>query len=420
MDTSSAQNARPPLRFSLRTLLTITAVACVLLAPYHWFGPVYLVSAIASATLVFCCIRGYASGSPALALVAAGSGAVTGLFLVLGIPTFFLHALANLGVLALVLLAKPRVRTLTVVLVLTAFTIYGFAFRNSYDEYRKQLEMQAKYPIESLEDRLDFDVERNLGVQQPQSIQPQTLSPVVLTSLTMREVDADSYYYRRPSALERLHSESRLRFQVAAGFGSARMAYVRTRNLVDEPRTPQILPLAVSAGYADADDPNASRELHADVVLDFLNPEDFGYVASQRKAAGFISHGFRHVESSLRGCGQQEESWQLTRLELVSLLRHDPPRVYESDTLPAMDQLEEIPHRSLDQFETDALPQLEFRRDLVIQHAPDRIRMLGSLRASNDCLQCHSVSRGELLGAFSYELVKIEKPSEMTLSLINR
>jgi hypothetical protein len=30
--------------------------------------------------------------------------------------------------------------------------------------------------------------------------------------------------------------------------------------------------------------------------------------------------------------------------------------------------------------------------------------MLGSLRATKHCLQCHSGSRGSLLGAFSYRL----------------
>jgi hypothetical protein len=43
--------------------------------------------------------------------------------------------------------------------------------------------------------------------------------------------------------------------------------------------------------------------------------------------------------------------------------------------------------------------------DFVIDDNDDRIRMVGSLRAGKNCLECHSVRRGELLGAFSYELV---------------
>ena len=35
---------------------------------------------------------------------------------------------------------------------------------------------------------------------------------------------------------------------------------------------------------------------------------------------------------------------------------------------------------------------------------PNRIEMLGALRATKQCMQCHQVPSGTLLGAFSYEL----------------
>ena len=44
----------------------------------------------------------------------------------------------------------------------------------------------------------------------------------------------------------------------------------------------------------------------------------------------------------------------------------------------------------------------------MIDEQPRRIRLLGSLRAGSDCLQCHDVQRGELLGCLSYELVPVE------------
>ena len=34
------------------------------------------------------------------------------------------------------------------------------------------------------------------------------------------------------------------------------------------------------------------------------------------------------------------------------------------------------------------------------------ILMMGALRASKQCLQCHDVQRGELLGTFSYEMLR--------------
>ena len=98
------------------------------------------------------------------------------------------------------------------------------------------------------------------------------------------------------------------------------------------------------------------------------------------------------------------QEWQITRLELVSLLKHKTPRVYESKNLPRMDELADTDTRPLDAFEAASLPQLETRKDLVVESRTNRIRMLGSLRAGTTCLKCHRVPRGKLLGAFSYQL----------------
>ncbi len=42
--------------------------------------------------------------------------------------------------------------------------------------------------------------------------------------------------------------------------------------------------------------------------------------------------------------------------------------------------------------------------DLVTESSGDRIRMMGSLRAAKQCLECHDAKRGDLLGAFSWDL----------------
>jgi nitrate reductase cytochrome c-type subunit len=71
-----------------------------------------------------------------------------------------------------------------------------------------------------------------------------------------------------------------------------------------------------------------------------------------------------------------------------------------------MDQLssDNVPTRSLDSFESKSLAQLWADEDVVVSHEGNEYRMLGSLRAARQCLECHSVQRGELLGAFSYSL----------------
>ena len=79
-------------------------------------------------------------------------------------------------------------------------------------------------------------------------------------------------------------------------------------------------------------------------------------------------------------------------------------RVYLSEHLPRMDELRNAETRALDEFEQRALPQLHDGEDTVVEQGLNQIRMLGSVRAAKQCLDCHSVRRGDLLGAFSYLL----------------
>jgi hypothetical protein len=126
--------------------------------------------------------------------------------------------------------------------------------------------------------------------------------------------------------------------------------------------------------------------------------ERIGLVQDRDHVVGFEPHRFTQMP-------QSKADFQLLRLELVSLLKHAVPVAYVSEHLPRMDQLNAAPTRSLDDFERHSLDLLRTDEDLVIDDAPNRIRMVGSLRAGKDCMECHSVRRGELLGAFSYELV---------------
>jgi hypothetical protein len=129
-----------------------------------------------------------------------------------------------------------------------------------------------------------------------------------------------------------------------------------------------------------------------------------GYIEGPQRAIGFETHAFSEIPA-LIGDRAQAESWQLVRLELISLLKHADPVAYVSEELPRMDELKDAPTRPLDSFEVASLPRLATEEDVVIDNAPHQIRMLGAIRAAKDCLQCHSVRRGKLLGAFSYELV---------------
>ena len=69
-----------------------------------------------------------------------------------------------------------------------------------------------------------------------------------------------------------------------------------------------------------------------------------------------------------------------------------------------MDDLDDAETRDLTDFEADSLATLRTGESLVARAKANHLEMFGALRAAKQCQQCHQVQRGELLGAFSYEL----------------
>jgi len=212
----------------------------------------------------------------------------------------------------------------------------------------------------------------------------------------------------------RIHDHQYELFVLARGFGVSRMLppridYLKRPPLEDIPFNPKLvekeeLDFNNWSGMLSVGTSDAIEHLHKASRYDFLDAESFGVVIEpQVQVVGFVEHGFHHSpDQSLKN----ENAWTIERLELVSLLKFEEPRVYVLDHLPRMDQLsgDEVPTRSLDEFEIDALQQLRTDKDIITISQGSEYRMLGSLRAAKQCLECHNVSRGELLGAFSYDL----------------
>jgi hypothetical protein len=140
--------------------------------------------------------------------------------------------------------------------------------------------------------------------------------------------------------------------------------------------------------------------MHDRGVYDFLNPLSFGYVKDRQHVAGFQSHQFSQVPDA-------GKKWKLQALDLMGLVVHEKPVVYLSENLPRMDELRKAPMRELNAFESAGLKALRNGDDIFVREMPDHsVRMLGSLRAMKQCIDCHGGARGDLLGAFSYELRK--------------
>lgn len=151
----------------------------------------------------------------------------------------------------------------------------------------------------------------------------------------------------------------------------------------------------------------ASLQWHSEMVRLFAQMVGFGLFESRDKVAGFVPHQF---QTRL----ENPAPWLVQRVELVSLLLHDQPVVYVSDSLPRMLDVDKIQTRPIELFEIEGLESLRKGEDLYARQKGNEIRMLGGIRAAKQCVDCHAAQRGDLLGAFSYSLVhkKEESPKD--------
>ncbi len=343
--------------------------------------------------------------------------------------------------------ALPKnIRCRTRVLISSVIIVGSFALFTSAGKARiaELYQLRAQYPVTSLEERLAFETEglsryrkqvasRSVSVDPDATLpnatsQASKISSPVEQRLANLESDPRSENTARGWAFRELHQREREKFEVARGFGMVRMMdlafelrwienYEKKEELdvlksEEEGESESFIEFngttirrADDSSVASVSIPTIDRllGLHTNEAGDFLRPGDFGYVAAKRQAAGFRSHAFHQPKPSVT-TEDPDVQWSIRRLELVSLLRFETPRVYVTQRLPNLEHLKAVPTRQLNEFEESNLPKLYRDEDVVLQESAGSILMLGSLRANKTCLKCHSVERGELLGAFSYEL----------------
>jgi len=143
-------------------------------------------------------------------------------------------------------------------------------------------------------------------------------------------------------------------------------------------------------------------DAHAFAYYDFANPSTLGLVTDDWKFyVGFKPHRIFNAPVSV----QLSQQYVLEKLELVSILLHETPVVYETNDLPNMETITAgvIPFRELNQFESRSLEKIRDGRSIVFENQGETFRMLGALRAIDQCTDCHQVDTSQLLGAFSYE-----------------
>jgi hypothetical protein len=345
---------------------------------------------------------------------------VAGIFIALGSRNPFHPSAVSLVLTACVglecLKRGRRVRTfmlgslasLAVALVLP--TVIGFFY------VRWCLTLRERFPYVSLAPRLAYE-----GRPRPAS---EYTDPGTARRLdeTESEVEHSRWpsYADRAASVDLIHHSAVELFINSPGFGPGRRLgpspwFVEPK---DYPLVPFDKPDEGSAAddmlALDAQKPNPAMNTtafapspyfwnnHTNGLADFVNKEGFGHIRDREHVAGFQPHQFR---KRVFFGANPENRWLVRRLELVSLLKFEEPAVYLSDHLPRMDRLGDgTTTRPLNSFESGALESLRRGKDLVTSPEGRLCRVLGSIRATRQCLACHTVERGELLGAFSYVL----------------
>ncbi|MEQ8791516.1 MAG: hypothetical protein RIC55_34955 [Pirellulaceae bacterium] len=302
------------------------------------------------------------------------------------------------------------------------------------DEMKRSVEaLKQVYKVESLADRLKYEARAGRERSEPELTaaarerldgRDESYSPLV-----PGERPASWNQYRAES-LRMLHEEEVEKFISREGFGRSRVPppgphYWQLPSIPDlplasslnasdgrePPRPVPAWPAVAATGGAPLPTRDVLTKLHHFGESSFFDVNRYGYIKDKEHVAGFFPHAFTRAPSMRAVDGRpwyevRTEQWALRRLELVSLLKHPEPKVYVSDALPRMDKLAEATVRAPGAFEEEALARLKQGEDVIAQATTNRIEMVGSLRAAKECLQCHDVQRGELLGAFSYELIR--------------
>ena len=248
---------------------------------------------------------------------------------------FFLPPVALLFVLLLVALgiwhALGRRRyhfpALSCAATAAAFGIIGWYV---WDDQTELARLREEFPYQSMEERLP---ETRPGLRQG------PLSDAALKRLSQMEDSVASQASRTCNGceLKQLHEDTVWFFINSPGFGVARIYRPSRERLTSWRRSGDAIPQPgpVGPSFASSDDGKwqlrAGEEdlhtVHEIGVVDFANPENFGFIKDRRHVAGFQAHQFSRVPEPAR-------RWAVETVDLVGLLLHDEPVVYISANLP--------------------------------------------------------------------------------------
>ncbi|MFO0822343.1 MAG: hypothetical protein U0792_04380 [Gemmataceae bacterium] len=329
--------------------------------------------------------------------------------------------------------------------------------RRGSTETERIKRLLAAYPFVSLEERLKFDgpgrkrvdqslptAKLELGKWQEafKDGERKNIPPATFAMLLAEDRLKQEEHFDRMQALANLHKLEVHKFVTNPGFGIRR---VMVRGFLERHEQPpkdwsegdrgEVVTLPKQGSFftpnKDEKGPTlpatmALTYFHAHAAHEFTRPDSWGLVKDKKQVAGFKPHtlefapdyGARQRHDTKNPTKDKDgkitgypliERWAIRKVELVGLLMHESPVVYltEGNQLPTMKAAKDAKTRELEQFEKDALKELAAGKEAVhVAATVNQIRMVGAIRMAEACMKCHEGKQGDLLGAFTYDLVR--------------
>lgn len=201
-----------------------------------------------------------------------------------------------------------------------------------------------------------------------------------------------------PKSIANYHGAAVRAFIDTPGFGRGRM--IRTVSQLEETYV-HFSPGELEAGEPPVDVPDLAKA-HQN------GPRVFAPDA--RKEAASLPQSVLSFHYD-----QPTQRWRPDNVNLLAVVDHEQPIVYLTSKLRLAEQpgkKEQVVDKSsytrgLDFFEIAGLEKLAVGEELYIRTKENHLRVLGALRADTSCLKCHEARVGELFGAFTYTLSKV-------------
>jgi len=110
------------------------------------------------------------------------------------------------------------------------------------------------------------------------------------------------------------------------------------------------------------------------------------------------------------------QAYRVDKLELIGIAKHETPVAYEINRhspFAASARFENPPVaatniRPLTDYEKSALVEIKGGKETVGKEDDSGLTVVGAVRSQDACLQCHTGKVGDVLGAFSYHLSKVD------------